>query len=377
VRRGNIAGVLWYIARPMTNWTLRWCALGGAFATIGTAVTCASYEPIVYSDRVPYEWEQWAADAGADAGDAGTDAGDAGSDAGATTSPATPAATPPKTSERTVFPPDNFWNKDISNEPVDPRGYRYIESIGLDTPLHADFSAPEPWSKGKLGYGIPYQYVSGDQKKVPVDFKYAAESDPGPYPIPDNPLIERGDDRHILMIDKDNWVLYELFDVKLEGGKWKAGSGAIFDLKSNKTRPAGWTSADAAGLAIFPGLVRADEVLDKKVINHALRFTVKVTQRAYVWPASHFASSKTDPDLPPMGMWVRLKSGYAIDGFSPSVQVILKALKKHGMILADNGANFFVSGAPDPRWNGDELKELKRVKGRDLEVIKTGELVTK
>lgn len=353
----------------MTGRTLRWCALGGAVTTIGTVVACGAYEPIVYTDRVPYEWELWAADAGAD-GDAGEDGG---GDAGDSAAPAPPpAAAVPRTSERTVFPPDNFWNRDVSGEPVDPRGFKYIEAIGLDTSLHADFSAPEPWSK-KLGYGIPYQHVTGDQKKVPVEFRWAAESDPGPYPIPDNPLIERGDDRHILMIDKDNWVLYELFEARLEGGKWKAASGAIFDLKSNKTRPAGWTSADAAGLAIFPGLVRADEVYEKKAINHALRFTARVTQRAYVWPASHFASEKKDTDLPPMGMWVRLKSGYAIDGFSPSVQVILKALKKHGMILADNGANFFVSGAPDARWNGDELKELKRVKGRDLEVLKIAE----
>ena len=337
-------------------------------------VACGAYEPIVYTDRVPYEWETWTPDAGAD-GDAGEDA-DAG-DAAAPATSAAPAAAPPKTAERTVFPPDNFWNKDISNEPVDPKGFKYIESVGLDTPLHADFSAPEPWSKGKLGYGIPYQYVGGDQKKVPVEFRWPAESDPGPYPIPDNPLIERGDDHHILMIDKDNWVLYELYAARQEGGKWKADSGAIFDLKSNKTRPAGWTSADAAGLAIFPGLVRADEVLEKKAIHHALRFTVRVTQKAYVWPASHYASDKKDPDLPPMGMWVRLKSSFSIDGFSPNVQVILRALKKHGMILADNGANFFVSGAPDPRWNTDEMRELKRVKGRDLEVIKTGELVTK
>lgn len=361
----------------MTGRILRWCALGGAVTTIGAAAAaCSSYEKIVYTERVPYEWEQWEMDAGAD-GDAG-DGGDAGeAEAPAPTTPAAPAPAP-RTSERTVFPPDNFWNKDISNEPVDPKGYKYLESVGLDTPLHADFSAAEPWApKGKLGYGIPYQYVSGDQKKVAVEFQWPAESDPGPYPIPDSPLIERGDDHHILMIDKDNWVLYELYDTKREGGKWKAGSGAVFDLKSNKTRPAGWTSADAAGLAIFPGLVRADEVLEKKAIHHALRFTVKVTQRAYVWPASHFASNKTDPDLPPMGMWVRLKAGYAIDGFSENVQVILRALKKHGMILADNGGNFFISGAPDDRWNSDEMRELKRVKGRDLEVIKTGELVTK
>lgn len=376
VRNGDgEAGAIWYIAGPMTGKTLRWCALAGLASLTGAAVACGAYEPIVYTERVPYEWELWERDAGAD-GDAG-DAGDGGTPAAPSApAPAAPAA-PPKTTERTVFPPDNFWNKDITNEPVDPRGYKYLEAIGLDTSLRADFSAPEPWSKGKLGYGIPYQYVSGDQKKVAVEFKWAAESDPGPYPIPESPLIERGDDHHILMIDKDRWVLYELYAAKQEGGKWKAQSGAIFDLSSNKTRPAGWTSADAAGLAIFPGLVRADEVLEKKVIAHALRFTVKVTRRAYVWPASHFASDKTDPDLPPMGMWVRLKSSYSIDGFSEPVQVILRALKKHGMILADNGSNLFVSGAPDGRWDGDVLREMKRVKARDLEVIKTTEPVTK
>lgn len=358
----------------MTGRLLRWCALGSAVASIGTVVACSAYDPIVYTDRVPYEWETWTSDAGAD-GDADADAPDA--DASAPPAPAqNPAPAAPKTTERTVFPPDHFWNKDVSNEPVDPKGYRYLESIGLDTPMQADFSAPEPWSKGKLGFGIPYQYVTGDQKKVPVEFRWAKESDPGPYPIPDNPLIERGDDRHMLLIDKDNWVLYELLEAKSDGGKWKARSGAIFDLKSNKTRPAGWTSADGAGLAIFPGLVRAEEALDKKVISHALRFTAKVTQRAYVWPASHFVGDKKDADLPPLGMWVRLKSGFAIDAFSPTTQVVLRALKKHGMILADNGGNFFISGAPDPRWSGEELKELKRVKGRDFEVIKMGDMVT-
>ncbi|MEZ4300831.1 MAG: hypothetical protein R3B70_38210 [Polyangiaceae bacterium] len=352
---------------------LRWCVVAAACGALGAIGACASYDPIKYTERVPYEWETWSPDAGADAD---ADAGDDASPPATPGASAAPAEEPQKTSERTVFPASHFWNKDISNEPVDPRGYKYIESVGLDTPLHADFSAPEPWSK-KIGYGIPYQYVSGDQKKVPVEMKWASESDPGPYPIPDNPLIERGDDRHILMIDKDNWVLYELYEARLEGGKWKASSGAIFDLKSTKSRPAGWTSADAAGLAIFPGLVRADEVIEQGAIRHALRFTVKVTQKAYVWPASHYASKKEDPDLPPMGMWVRLKSSFAIDGFSPNIQVILTALKKHGMILADNGSNFFVSGAPDKRWKADELRELLRVKGRDLEVIKTGDLVTK
>jgi hypothetical protein len=336
---------------------------------VATVVACSSGPPIVYTDRVPYEWEMWEAqqDAGVDA------AGDAATDGDTAAATAPPAATV-KLTERLVFPIDHYWNKDISNEPVDPQGFKYIEAIGADVPLRADFTAP---SGSKAGYGIPFQHVRADHKKVPVEFLWADESDPGPYPIPDNPLIENGPDKHLLVIDQDNWVLYELYHARLEGGKWKADSGAIFDMKSNKSRPAGWTSADAAGLAIFPGLVRADEVHEKKAINHALRFTVKATQRAYVFPATHFASDKKDTSLPPMGMWCRLKASFNIDGFSPSVQVILRALKKHGMILADNGSNFYVSGAPDPRWSTEELKELGRVKGRDLEVVKTGPLVTK
>ena len=334
--------------------------------TAAAIAACSGADPIVYTDRVPYEWELWEMEAGA------PDA------APATTGSAAAAAAPnlPKLSERFVFPPDNFWNRDISGQPLDPQGQKWLETIGLDTPLKADFTPPD-LTEGKPGHGIPYQFVAGNAKKVPVKFEYADESDPGPYPIPDNPLIERGPDHHILMIDQDNWLLYELWDAKLDGSQWKAGCGAVFDLKTNKARPAGWTSADAAGLAIFPGLVRADEVIDKKAINHALRFTVKVTQRAYVYPASHFASDKKDPKLPPMGMWVRLKSSFNIDGFSPNVQVILKALKRYGMILADNGSDMYISGAPDPRWVNEELRQLGRVRTRDLEVIKSGELVTK
>ena len=362
----------------MTRNTSRWCvvALSGACAVaMGTAAACSSVDPIVYTDRVPYEWEIWEREQGIPAEDAGADGADGSTDAATT---AAPAATPalPRLAERTVFPPDHFWNRDVSGLPTDPQGAKWLDSMGLDTPLHADWSAPD-LSDGKPGFGIPYQYVRGNARKVPVAFEYADESDPGPYPIPDSPLIERGPDRHILMIDTDNWLLYELWQAKLDGNKWKAGCGAIFDLKTNKQRPTGWTSADAAGLSIFPGLVRADEVLEKKAINHALRFTAKVTQRAYVYPATHFASDKKDPKLPPMGMWVRLKSSYNIDGFSPNVQVILKALKRYGMILADNGSDFFISGAPDPRWIGDEMKQISRIKARDLEVVKTGDPVTK
>lgn len=341
----------------MGSKSIAWCFAGACATTVLLVAACSGYDPIVYSDRVPYEWELWAGDAGAD-GDAGGD----GSADGAASGP-TAAVT-----ERTVFPPDNFWNKDISNEPVDPKGYRYIDSIGPDLPVRAAFGP---------GDGIPFQFVGADQRKTAVEFRWPDESDAGPYPIPEKPLIETGPDKHILMIDRETWTLYELFQARFDGGKWKADCGAIFDLKSNKTRPVGWTSADAAGLAVFPGLVRGDEVFDKKVINHALRFTVKNTQKGYVYPATHFASDKRDPSLPPMGMWVRLKSNYNIDSFAPPVQVILRALKKHGMILADNGSNYFISGAPDPRWRTEDLKDLERVKGKDFEVVKTGDVVTK
>lgn len=340
------------------------------------AAACSSADPIVFTERAPYEWEIWERENAIVSDDGGTDGdADGATDAPSATAAAAPLNLPPL-SERSVFPPDNFWNRDVSGLPLDPLGAKWLESMGLDTPMHADWSAPD-LADGKPGYGIPYQYVRGNARKYPVTFEYADESDPGPYPIPENPFIERGPDRHILMIDTDNWLLYELWLAKLDGNKWTAGCGAIFDLKSNKGRPMGWTSADAAGLAIFPGLVRADEVLEKKVIKHAIRFTAKVSQRAYVYPASHFASDKKDPKLPPMGMWVRLKSSYNIDTFSPSVQVILKAMKRYGMILADNGSDFFISGAPDPRWIGEEMKQISRIKGRDLEVVKTGELVTK
>jgi hypothetical protein len=213
-----------------------------------------------------------------------------------------------------------------------------------------------------------------------VTFDYAGESDAGPYPIPPNPPIEGGasstGDRHVLIIDRDNWKLYELYAAYPNGSAWKAGSGAIFDLKSNALRPAGWTSADAAGLPIFPGLVRYDEVVGRKAITHALRFTVQRTRRAYVAPARHWASSDTSASLPPMGMRVRLKASYDISGFPANVQVILKALKTYGMMVADNGSNWFISGAPDSRWNDDEMNTLKTVPGSAFEVVKMGTITT-
>jgi hypothetical protein len=275
------------------------------------------------------------------------------------------------------FPADNPWNQDISGAPTDPNSDALIASIGLDKPLHPDFGTVYNGAPS----GIPYVVVSGTQPRVPVRFEYPDESDPGPYPVPLNAPIEGGPtskgDRHVLVLDRDNAKLYELFSSYREGKGWRAGSGAIFDLKSNKLRPAGWTSSDAAGLPILPGLVRYDEVNGQKAIQHALRFTVVHSRRAYVPPATHFASSHTDVNLPPMGMRVRLKASYDISGFPPSAQVILTALKKYGMIVADNGSDWYVSGAPDPRWSDEDLATLKRVKGSDFEVVKMENIVTK
>lgn len=285
---------------------------------------------------------------------------------------------PPPNLPRTVFPADNAWNQDISAEPVDPNSANLIAACGATRSVHPDFGTV--WNGAPNG--IPYVVVGGDQARVPVSFYYDDESDPGPYPIPPDAPIEGGasgtGDRHVLVIDQDNWKLYELFDARpVNGGaSWTAGSGAIWDLSSNATRPAGWTSADAAGLPIFPGLVRYEEAVVNGVIPHALRFTCPTTRRAYVAPASHWASSQTDPNLPPMGMRVRLKASVDISGFPPEVQAILTAMKKYGMLLADNGSGFFVSGAPDPRWNDDNLHTIKQIKGSDFEVVRMGTVVT-
>lgn len=278
-----------------------------------------------------------------------------------------------------VFPANNPWNQDISAEPVDPNSDNLIASIGVGVGLHPDFGTTYAGAPN----GIPYVVVSGAQAKVPINFTdYGDESDPGPYPVPPGAPIEGGPngagDRHVIVLDRDNWKLYELFSAyPVSGGaSWNASSGAVFDLNSNALRPAGWTSADAAGLPVFPGLVRYDEVFEQGEIKHALRFTAQRTRRAYVSPARHFASSDTSPNRPPMGMRVRLKASFDITGYPPSVQVILRAMKKYGMILADNGSNWFVSGAPDPRWNDDELRALRAVKGSDFEVVKMGAVVT-
>lgn len=282
--------------------------------------------------------------------------------------------------EVAIFPVTNPWNKDVSKLKLHAKSPAWLQSIGLDKPLHPDFGTV--WNG--VPNGIPFVAVSPTQAKSVVQFEYADESDAGPYPIPPNPPIEGGPnapadaDRHVLMIDAKNKKLYELYQVNpLPGGKWKAGSGAIFDLSSNTLRPAGWTSADAAGLPVFPGLARYDEIVELGKLQHALRFTVRRTQRAYVLPARHFASNSTDPNLPPMGMRVRLKASFDTSKFPRLSQVLLQGLKTYGMLLADNGGDWFVSGAPDARWDDDAISTLKRVKVRDFEVVDTGPLVTR
>jgi hypothetical protein len=274
-----------------------------------------------------------------------------------------------------LFPHNNPWNQDVSRLPVDANSANLIASIGNNTGLHPDFGTVYEGAP----IGIPYIVVSGTQPMVPIAFnQYGPQSDPGPYPVPPNAPIEgapgaTSGDRHVLVLDRDNWKLYEMFAASSvnNGVSWVAGSGAVYNLNSNAVRPAGWTSADAAGLPIFPGLVRYDEVVEQQEIKHAIRFTVDVSRQSYVYPARHQAGSTTSLNAPPMGMRVRLKAGFNISTFSPHVQVILRAMKKYGMIVADNGSNWYVNGAPDSRWDDDELSALSQVKGNQFEVVQT------
>ena len=242
--------------------------------------------------------------------------------------------------------------------------------------MHADFGSGT-WNGGPIG--IPYTVVAGTQRRVPVAFEYADESDRGAYPIPRNVRIEGGrasdGDRHALIVDRARCRLFELFALYPRAGwpPWRAGSGAIWNVRSNRLRPAGWTSADAAGLPILPGLARFDEVA-RGVIDHALRFTVRRSRRAYVYPARHFASSDTDPSLPPMGLRLRLRADFPVRSFPRQARVVLRALKRYGMIVADNGASWYISGAPHPRWSNDQLHTLHRVKGSDFVVVDTSRL---
>jgi len=279
---------------------------------------------------------------------------------------------------RRPFPGDNAWNTRVDTASVDPNSDALIASIGLTKALHPDFGA----NYGGGPFGIPYVVVSGETPGVSVAFDYADESDPGPYPIPIGAPIEGGSnssgDRHVIVIDRDHWKLYELYAAYpvASSVNWTAGSGAIFDLSSDALRPAGWTSADAAGLPIFPGLARYDEVVEQGAVLHALRFTVSHSRHAYVAPARHYASTDTGSNRPPMGMRVRLKSSFDISGFPASARVILQALKTYGMIVADNGSDWYISGAPDARWNDNDLNTLKTVQGSAFEVVAMGSLVT-
>lgn len=268
-----------------------------------------------------------------------------------------------------VLPADNIWNTPVDQLPVAPNSSTYVNTIGAGTGVHADFGSGL-WNGGPIG--IPFITVPGTQTKYPATFTYADESDPGPYAIPLDAPIEGGSsstgDRHAISVDTTNCILYELYAAYPQTASWQAGSGAIYNLGSDALRPAGWTSADAAGLPIFPGLVRYDEILAGE-IRHALRFTVPQTQRAYVWPARHYASSLTGAQYPPMGARFRLRANFDISGYSPVNQIILKALKKYGMMIADNGSAWYLSGAPDSRWDNNDLHLLGGVHGSDFELV--------
>jgi len=266
-----------------------------------------------------------------------------------------------------VFPVDNAWNTPIDNLPVRARSAETIakiQSVGGDY-LHADFGEnPE--------YGIPYSVVPSDEPLVPITYDGAEdESDPGPFPIPLDAPVEGGSDAHVLVVQQGTCRLYELFAASRSGGGWRAYSGAMFDLRSNGLRPLGWTSADAAGLPILPGLVRYEEVATGR-ITHAIRVTFSQTQRAYILPATHQASSRTDVDLPPMGLRLRLRTDYDISGLTGQARVIAVALQHYGFIVADNGSNWFFQGAPSPDWNDEDLDQLKSLPGTAFEVVDTG-----
>ncbi|HVY47976.1 MAG TPA: hypothetical protein VHB21_18945 [Minicystis sp.] len=273
-----------------------------------------------------------------------------------------------------IFPGDNWWNTDVSTAPVDANSDAYVAFIdanGGDGPLHADFDA--------VGDGIPFAFVDASVPKVKVSFDYADESDKGPYPIPANPPVENGGDRHVILVDESACELYELFAAADAGGSWHAGSGAIFDLTSDALRPDCWTSADAAGLPIFPGLVRYAEV-EAGEIAHALRFTVDVSQEAWIKPARHEAGSETSAAAPPMGLRLRLKSTPSVNAViasaGPQPKVVLRALQRYGMFVADNGSNWFVSGEPNKKWNDDDFHAaFDQLHGTDFEVVDTGEKI--
>ena len=288
-----------------------------------------------------------------------------------TLAPSEPAGVPANaTAACTLFPATNVWNRRIDHLPIRSDSATLIARIGLAEPLHPDFSSTD-WNGG-IGYGIPFNKVGSNTPRRNVTFQYAGESDPGPYPIPANPKVEGASDRHILLWDKDACDLYELFNARKVDGKWRAGSGAIWDLRSNALRPNGWTSADAAGLPILPGLVRWSEV-DAGAIQHAIRFTAPETRNAHIYPARHHAGIGASASLPPMGLRVRLKASVDISGFGRQARVILRALQRYGMILADNGSPWYITGVPHANWNDDALHDLHEITGADFEVVDTSD----
>jgi hypothetical protein len=274
-----------------------------------------------------------------------------------------------------ILPAEDPLNEEVAGLPASPRSESYVASIGASAHLHPDFGT-------NPSYGIPYTVVGAGQPKVPIKFtKYRSESDPGPYPVPPNAPIEGGGsrgrgDRHVLVAQEGSCILYELYDAhrRAKGKSWTAVSGATFNLRSEALRPEGWTSADAAGLPIFPLLARYPEV-SRGEIDHALRVTVPETQRGYIHPATHFASSSSDPSLPPMGLRLRLKAGYDLSGFHGQSLVILEALKRFGLIVADNGSPWFITGAPNSRWDDEDLEQIKQVPGSAFEAVETGPII--
>jgi len=287
---------------------------------------------------------------------------------GLTAGAAAPAAAPlPSAPACPVFPAGNVWNQDISALPVASNSDTLIANIGLDTGVHPDFGSYR-------GYGIPYNTVPGSQRKLTVRFDYSSQSDHVGYPIPRRPRIEAGSDHHMLIVDSGTCKLYEMWNVRHTRRGWRAGSGAVWKMTSNALRPDGWTSADAAGLPILPGLVRYPEV-SAGVIDHALRFTAPQTRDAHIYPARHDAGSGSSASLPPMGLRVRLKSSFDLSQLSPQARVVAVALQHYGMILADNGSPWYVSGVSNKRFNDDDLRTLNRITGRDLEVVDTSGLV--
>ena len=275
-----------------------------------------------------------------------------------------------------IFPRSSHWNQRVDQLPVHSNSDAIVRSVGLEENVHPDFGAGL-YEGARIG--IPYVTVKRSQRRVPISFEYADESDPGPYPIPRGVPIEGGrgsdGDRHVIVVDRARCRLYEVFAAYPEdgGARWRAGSGAVWNLRSNRLRPAGWTSADAGGLPILPGLARYYEVKRGR-IDHALRVTAPETRREYIYPARHFASDSNDPDLPAMGQRFRLKAGYDIGGFPRQARVILQALKRYGLIMADNGSPWFITGAPHRGWSNDALNTLKRVPGSAFEVVDTSGL---